>query len=710
MQRITAVTFLLSLFSTVLFSQAVARMEPPALIPFPAKWEPAPGECRLSEGPRILHIQDSTIANPEGYRLQVRPEEIRMYFKEKAGAFYAQQTLQQLTAPDGVIPCFDIEDAPRFSYRGMHLDVCRHIFPVEFVKKYIDLLARHKMNYFHWHLTEDQGWRIEIKKYPRLQEVAAWRKETLVGHYSDQPHQFDGQRYGGYYTQEEIREVVKYAQERFVTIIPEIEMPGHAQALLAAYPELSCHGQPVEVATKWGVFENVLCPTEDTFEFLENVLLEVMDLFPGPYIHIGGDECPKAQWKASAFCQELMKKEGLKDENELQSYFIRRIDRFLTEHGRRLIGWDEILEGGLSENATVMSWRGTQGGIEAAQAGHDVIMSPTSHCYFDYYQSQYPDEPLAIGGYLPLEKVYAFEPVPGSLSPEESKHILGAQGNVWTEYIPTTQQVEYMAFPRALALAEVLWSPLSVKDFPGFQDRLARYLPKLDIHYADHLFDIRYELDGAGLRLSNRENKPMWYRVDSHLPLPYTQPVPISTDTRIRAWRGDERGEPVGRILDLDFHHHAAFGKKVEWLDPPHPNYQLGGASALSNGLLGHPKRYGDGEWLGWWGKDVELSVDLEELLPIQSLHLRFFQSRGQWIYLPREVELFFSEDGKMYQSIGSKPVPQTDGTVLDLEIAFPEKVARYWKLHISRFGIIPEGMEAAGNEAWVFLDEWILR
>lgn len=680
--------------------------EQPALVPFPAKWEPREGVFRPQGPNAIQFIPDQQMLHPEGYRIRIREDGIRIFFREPAGAFYAQQTLLQLVSPEGTFPCLDIEDAPRFAYRGMHLDVGRHFFPVEFVKKYIDVLARHKMNYFHWHLTEDQGWRIEIKKYPRLQEVAAWRKETLKGHYSDQPHQFDGKRYGGYYTQEEIKEVVEYARQRHVTIIPEIEMPGHAQAVLAAYPELSCHGKPVEVATKWGVFENVLCPKEETFEFLENVLLEVMELFPGPYIHIGGDECPKAQWKESAFCQDLMQKEGLKDEHELQSYFIRRIDKFLTGHGKKLIGWDEILEGGLSPNATVMSWRGVQGGIEAAHAGHDVIMSPTSHCYFDYYQSQHPREPLAIGGYLPLEKVYSFEPVPAELTAEQAKHILGAQGNVWTEYMPTSTQVEYMAFPRALALAEVLWTPAEQRDFEGFQKRLGKILPRLDLNYADHLYDIGFELASGQLVLSNRLNAPMEYQLAGNLPVAYTTPIPISQATQIKAWRTDR----IGRELELDFRTHDLFGKKISWTEPPHPNYQLGGAQALSNGLLGSDQRYGDGEWLGWWGKDVELTADLGEATAVHTLNLRFFQSQGEWIYLPKEVALFYSNDGEKFTLLKKEILPKENaGRVFPLEMKFEPTEARHWKLVVTRFGKIPDGAQGAGHEAWVFLDEWML-
>ncbi|MEM9822428.1 MAG: beta-N-acetylhexosaminidase, partial [Bacteroidota bacterium] len=415
---------------------------------------------------RISFERNLSIVGEEAYELQVDPYEIIIRSKDARGAFYAVQSLLQLLAPEVLekkpaasshfrIPALKIKDAPRFVYRGMHLDVARHFFSVAEVKKYIDLLAFHKMNYFHWHLTEDQGWRIEIKKYPKLSTISAFRDGTLVGHYNDQPHQFDGKRYGGFYSQEEVRAIVKYAQDRFITIIPEIEMPGHSQAVLAAYPELACAPGPYEVWQKWGISDNVYCPTEATFTFLENVLTEVIDLFPGPYIHIGGDECPKRAWEESAFCQKLIRQKGLKDEAGLQSYFINRIEQFINTKGRQMIGWDEILEGGLAPNATVMSWRGVSGGIEAARSGHDVIMSPTTHCYFDYYQSDHVDEPLAIGGFIPLQKTYEYEPIPEGLDTAAAKHVLGAQGNVWTEYMPQFDQVEYMAFPRACAIAEL---------------------------------------------------------------------------------------------------------------------------------------------------------------------------------------------------------------------------------------------------------------
>ena len=429
------------------------------------------------ESKKIVFTSNDSISNEEGYELKIEENSILIASKNSKGAFYAVQSLLQLMPikSNGLaiaIPCLELQDEPQFKYRGMHLDVGRHFFSVDFIKKYIDLIARLKMNTFHWHLTEDQGWRIEIKKYPKLQEIAAFRNETLVGHYNDQPHQFDGKKYGGFYSQEQIKEVVAYANIRQVTIIPEIEMPGHSQAAIAAYPALGCTGEQVEVATKWGVFDEVYCPKESTFKFLEDVIDEVVVLFPGKYIHIGGDEAPKTNWKKCAHCQKLIKKEGLKDEHGLQSYFIARMEKYINTKGKQIIGWDEILEGGLAPNATVMSWRGTSGAIQAAKEGHDVILTPGSHCYFDHYQSDNENEPLAIGGFLPLEKVYHFNPIPKELSDQEASYVLGAQGNVWTEYMQTEKQVEYMVFPRVVALSEVVWSSPENKNYTDFINRL----------------------------------------------------------------------------------------------------------------------------------------------------------------------------------------------------------------------------------------------
>jgi hexosaminidase len=416
------------------------------------------------KGDISLVLSSDKSLGEEGYHLLVTPKGVTIQAQTAKGAFYGVQSLLQLLPVEifspkavehgkWVVPCVTIKDVPRFAYRGLMLDVCRHFMPLEFVKRYIDLIALHKQNQFHWHLTDDQGWRIEIKKYPELTTVGSKRKETMKGRYKD--NKYDGTPYGGFYTQAEIKEVLKYAEDRFVNVIPEIELPGHALAALAAYPKLGNNPDKIyQVATRWGVFDDVFMPREETFKFWEDVLTEVIAVFPSKYIHIGGDECPKTQWKESRFAQELIKKENLKDEHGLQSYVIKRIDKFITSKGRRMIGWDEILEGGLSPNATVMSWRGTEGGIAAAKEGHDVIMTPSDFVYLDYYQADEKTQPVAIGGFIDLAKTYSYDPLPKELSAEQAKHILGVQGNVWTEYMLTPAYVEYMVWPRALAVAE----------------------------------------------------------------------------------------------------------------------------------------------------------------------------------------------------------------------------------------------------------------
>jgi len=444
-------------------------------------------------------LLDKNLSNDEGYKIEIRQNGITITSKDNKGAFYAIQTLRQLipasfedkTYPNKEIriKCQIIEDSPRFKYRGMHLDVGRHLFSVEFIKKYIDALAMLKFNTFHWHLTEDQGWRIEIKKYPKLNTIAAYRDSTLAGHYTDKPRKYNKIRYGGYYTQEQVKDIVNYALEREITIIPEIEMPGHSKAAIAAYPNLSCKEKSVNVATLWGVFEDIYCSKEETFKFLEDVIDEVVDLFPGKYIHIGGDEAPKTRWEKCKNCQSVIKRESLKDEHELQNYFISRMEKYINSKGKKIIGWDEILEGGLAPNATVMSWRGVSGGIKAANMKHDVIMTPNATCYLDHYQSKDKNEPLAIGGYTPLEEIYNYEPIPEELDSESSKYIIGAQGNVWTEYMSTSEYVEYMVFPRIFALSEVVWSK-NKSNFEEFTSRVISFfdrLDKLDINYSTHL-------------------------------------------------------------------------------------------------------------------------------------------------------------------------------------------------------------------------------
>ena len=431
----------------------------------------------------------------EGYLLKVDEKSIVISASEPSGLFYGMQSLKQLLPVDAQggtleLTCLDIKDKPRFAWRGNMLDVGRHYFPVSFLKKYIDVLALYKINTFHWHLTDDQGWRIEIKKYPLLTEISHWRDETMLGHYNSGLG-MDGIGYGGFYTQDQCKEIVRYAAERYITVVPEIEMPGHSSAALAAYPNLGCTGGPYKVQGIWGVHKDVYCAGKnETSEFLKDVLDEVLEIFPSTFIHIGGDECPKDAWEKCDACQQRIKENGLENEHELQSWFITQIDKYLSSKGRRLIGWDEILEGGLAPEATVMSWRGTKGGIEAAKQKHNVVMTPNSHMYLDHYQSRDKEnEPLAIGGFLPLEKVYSYEPVPEELTKEEAKYILGVQSNLWTEYVATTKKVEYMLLPRLQAQAEVAWTPKGKKDFRDFENRLEtdyKRLMKMDINFRDH--------------------------------------------------------------------------------------------------------------------------------------------------------------------------------------------------------------------------------
>ena len=433
--------------------------------------------------------------NEEEYILKINTDQINIEASTETGAIFGFQSLYQLmnlNLKNGVVKLQNqvIKDSPRFKYRGMHLDVGRHMYPVAFIKKYIDGLAMLKFNNFHWHLTEDQGWRIEIEKYPELNNIGSYRDSTLIGHYTDKPWQFDKTRYGGFYTKKEIKEVVRYAQERGINVIPEIEMPGHSQAAVSSYPEFGCTGEQVGVAPLWGVFKEIYCSKNETFDFLEDIIDEVVELFPGKYIHIGGDEAPKTNWKACGNCQNVINREELKDEHELQSYFITRMEKYINSKGKQIIGWDEILEGGLAPNATVMSWRGVSGGIEAAKMNHEVIMTPNATCYLDHYQAKdTANEPLAIGGYTPIEEIYNYEPIPNELDESLHKYIIGAQGNVWTEYMKTSHHVEYMVFPRIFALSEVVWA----KDKPSFNDfenkviDMYPILDKMDINYSKHL-------------------------------------------------------------------------------------------------------------------------------------------------------------------------------------------------------------------------------
>lgn len=683
----------------------------------------------------IRFERDETISNIEGYEIRVLEDEIKISAATDQGAFYAVQSLRQLLPPEfengtfkadkvaikGVV----IEDEPQFKYRGMHLDVGRHMYSVEFIKKYIDALAMLKMNTFHWHLTEDQGWRIEIKKYPKLQEVAAYRNETLIGHYSDQPHQFDGKRYGGFYTQDEVKDIVAYAKDRFVTVIPEIELPGHSQAALAAYPELGCTGEQIEVAKKWGVFEDIYCPKEETFSFLEDVLDEVLELFPSEYIHIGGDEAPKTRWKNCKHCQALITKEGLKDEHELQSYFISRMERYLNSKGRQIIGWDEILEGGLAPNATVMSWRGINGAVEAAKQHHNVIMTPTSHCYFDYYQSENSDEPLAIGGFLPLEKVYSFNPIPEELSKEEAQYVLGAQGNIWTEYMPTEDQVEYMMFPRILAMSEVVWSNQDQKSYPDFVNRVETFHERfeaLDINYANHLYEIEGELKatdhGVAYQLKSlSQGKTIRYTEDGSEPSitskVYEKSIPISESIIIKAAVFNSERK-LGTTFTQEINLHKAVGDKITIDKPPHKSYPGSGAEGLINGISGSNSRFGDKEWLGFWGDDIEITIDFDQPKIVNSISTRFHNGNGQWIYAPKEVTIQYLLQDEMMFVTDKHDIKASKNSIVNFQSKMTKVEDRNMKvksiiIKVPNYGTIAEGKQGAGNKAWTFIDEIIV-
>jgi hexosaminidase len=671
---------------------------------------------------KIIFTINDTIPNEEGYELKIEEKNIFIESKNARGAFYAVQSLiQLLPLPSDLnsfkIPCLRIKDQPQFTYRGMHLDVGRHFFSVDFIKKYIDLMAKLKMNTFHWHLTEDQGWRIEIKKYPKLQKIAAYRKETLIGHYNNQPHQFDGKPYGGFYTQEQIKEVVAYALTRQVTIIPEIEMPGHSQAAIAAYPELGCSGKQVEVATKWGVFDEVYCPKESTFKFLEDVIDEVVALFPGKYIHIGGDEAPKTNWKNCEYCQKLIKKEGLEDEHGLQSYFITRMEKYINSKGRQIIGWDEILEGGLAPNATVMSWRGTKGAVQAAKERHDVILTPGSHCYFDHYQSENENEPLAIGGFLPLEKVYHFNPIPKELTDKEATYVLGAQGNVWTEYMQTEKQVEYMAFPRAIALSEVLWSSPEHKNYSDFIHRLEQYQIKLDqleVNYANHIYSVEGELTYVNDHLTYELNTtsssyPIYYSTDKSFPSKlYSDPIKVDSSMHIKAVVLNSKNTALGAVFQQKINLHKGVGATIAIDKEPHPAYNAGGKGALINGISGNNKRYGDKEWLGFSGEDIIVTIEFDRPKNIKTISTRFYNGNGQWIYAPNEIGFsFYLEDGKTVNDISI--LEEKNNLLVNYSYELKSIPVKKLDIIIKNYGTIPEGKQGAGHKAWTFIDEIII-
>ena len=624
---------------------------------------PAPAHVTFGEGTVVCGTPKVTLggqafrkataglpafARDEAYRLTVDGKGVRIEANTETGVFYARQTLAQLTRESDTLRCCTVFDYPRFPYRGIHLDISRHFRDKDFICKQIDAMAEVRLNRLHLHLTDDAGWRIEIKAYPRLTNYAAWRQGATWKEWRSSGRRYadkhDSDAYGGYLTQDDAREIVAYAAARHITVIPEIEMPGHSAEVLAAYPELRCmtSGKPGTRPS------SDLCPgNEDTFKFLETVLLEIMDIFPSQYIHIGGDEASKRNWPDCKLCQERMKQEGLSSPEELQSYLVARIERFLNEHGRSLLGWDEILEGGLAPNATVMSWRGTEGGIKAASMGHDVVMTPQAWCYLDHYQDAQFKEPEAIGGYLPLAKVYEYDPVQGI--PEDAQgHVLGVQGNLWHEYIPNPEHTEYMLWPRALAIAENGWTLPENKNWPDFRERA--------LHHADYLAAKGYH--------------------------PF--------DLR------EEFGQRKESLVPAE---HLAVGKPVHYDIPWHEKYPAAGEAALTDGVMG-TWAYADGRWQGFLS-DFDVTIDLGGVQPIHYVGATFMQQPGPQVFLPKYIEIFVSADGQHFEKAGEvwNVVPRSDRSVLYNLFGTQIKAdGRYVRYHAVR-----------RNNAWLFVDEIVV-
>ena len=685
----------------------------------------------------IRFVTDESLP-AEGYELNVDGEGIEVRASQFPGFLYALQSLEQLLpaavygtepAPDAAweVPCVKIADAPRFAYRGMHLDVARHFFSVDEVKRYIDVMAIHKLNTLHWHLTDDQGWRIEIKRYPELTAVGSIRKATVV---RKEWGTYDGTPYVGFYTQDEIRDVVKYAADRGVTVIPEIDLPGHMLAALTAYPELGCTGGPYEVWGRWGVADDVLCPgREKTFEFLEGVLTEVMELFPSEYIHIGGDECPKVRWEKCPRCQAKIRQLGLKDDGEhtaehyLQSYVTDRIGKFLAQHGRRIIGWDEILEGRAPSDAVVMSWRGSEGGIAAAKLGHDVIMTPNSHFYFDYYQSLDTDaEPFGIGGYIPMEQVYSYDPAFPELTPEQQKHILGVQANLWTEYVLSDEHLEYMLLPRLAALSEVQWCLPETKDWNRFigSFRMDEIYSQMGYEFAKHIFGVTasYAVDpekgGVVMTLTTQGGAPIRYTLDGSDPTAssplYKAPVTIGESCTFKAAALREGMQTPVYARKFDFN--KATGRRIALNAAPTLKYTYGGASLLVDGYRGGPV-YSNGAWIGFLNEPLDVTIDMQGAKPYSAVTVESLVEKGEWVFPPSSVGVYLSDDGSEFTEAALMSVPQeTAGSpdgVKPFKVLFPETSARYLRVVARTVDPIPAWHGAAGQKAHMFVDEIIV-
>lgn len=671
--------------------------------------------------------------NAEAYKLIVNDKRVCISGASEAGVFYGIQTLRKsLPVAQDInvnLSAVEIYDKPRFAYRGAMLDVARHFYTVDEVKTFIDMLALHNINRFHWHLTDDQGWRIEIKKYPKLMSVASERKETVVGRWYSGI--YDGKPYGGYYTQDELRDVIDYAAKRHITIIPEVDLPGHMQAALTAYPELGCTGGPYEVRTIWGVSQDVLCVGNDfTLQFVKDVLSEVADIFPSEYIHIGGDECPKVRWEKCPKCQVRIKSLGLKSdakhtkEQRLQSYMIQEAAKYLKEKGKRIIGWTEILEGGLVPDATLMSWIGESGGIEAAHQHHDVIMTPNTYLYFDYYQSKkVEDEPLAIGGYLPIEKTYNYEPMPKELTKEEQQYIKGVQANLWTEYIPVFSQVQYMVLPRLGAAAEVQWTDPSKKDYKDFLRRVPHLVAVYDSYgwnYATHVYDVNVDMKAdtvnhvLNVQLSTMADDPIYYTLDGQDPteksLKYTKPFTIDQSVVLKTMA--VHPDRTSKISVDTIRFNKATLKPVVLLQPNESRFSPDGPVVLVDGRNGNHS-FDTGAWLTVAGNDLEAVINMQAETILSSASVHVYVRKDAWLFDARGFSVSVSSDNKNYKEVASQEYKQmqesdSDG-IIEHELSFDPCKATYVKIKVISEKSMPDWHWDAGKAPFLLVDEIIL-
>ena len=678
----------------------------------------------------------------EAYILNVTKKGVEVKASGLNGFNYAIQTIKQMLPAEvygkvaaadkaWTLPCVYINDAPRFSYRGLHMDESRHFFGMDEVKRYLDIMEVHKLNTLHWHITDDQGWRLEIKKYPKLTEVGSIRKQTLIGHLFEGAT-YDGTPYGEgcYYTQEQVKEILDYAAAKGITVIPEIDLPGHMLAALTAYPELGCTGGPYEVWGRWGIADDVLCVgKEHTMQFLEDVIAEVCELFPSEYIHIGGDECPKVRWEACPHCQAKIKELGLKDddhfsaEHYLQCYVTSRMEEFLASKGKKLIGWDEILEGEVAPNATVMSWRGVAGGLQAVRMGHDAIMTPNTFFYLDYYQSlDKENEPLAIGGYLPVEKCYSYEPTVEGMTEEEKAHILGVQANLWTEYIETADHLHYMLLPRLAALAEVQWCQPEVKNWERFLDSADEFCGIYDImgyRYGDHLFDTRGTCEtGNGVRviLEAQGETPIRYTLDGSEPTVdsplYTEPVEITESCTLKA-RSERGGKMSGRTFEKSFTAHKAMGRPVKAVTAPHANYTFNCPDLLTDGLISNAP-YNSGDYAGWYNQPFETVVDMggEAYSEVTICTVVF---KYDWIMNAKDFTVYTSEDGENFTEVAHMDITSPDNIdegngCINHTLAFDETSAKYLKVTAGCITELPAWHPGAGHPGFLFVSEVVVK